>query len=58
MGPVGELLRREGIYSADLACIRQKVKEGALKRLPDRPSANLKSIANPFGNVHFRMEIN
>jgi len=27
--PVGELLRREGIYSTDLARIREKVKEGS-----------------------------
>ena len=31
--PVGELLRREGLYSTDLARIRQQVKEGALQRL-------------------------
>ncbi len=31
--PVGELLRREGIFSTDLARIRQQVKEGALQRL-------------------------
>ncbi len=35
--PVGELLRREGIYSTDLLRIRQKVREGALERLADRP---------------------
>ena len=32
--PVGELLRREGLFSTDLARIRQQVKEGALVRLP------------------------
>jgi hypothetical protein len=32
--PVGELLRREGLFSTDLARIRQQVKEGALQRLP------------------------
>ena len=31
--PVGELLRREGLFSTDLARIRQQVKEGALQRL-------------------------
>src|SRR5664280_1129149 len=31
--PVGELLRREGLYSTDLARIRQQVKEGAMQRL-------------------------
>mgnify|MGYP002636972959 FL=1 len=37
--PVGELLRREGLYSTDLARIRQQVKEGALQRLSARPGA-------------------
>ena len=36
---VGEIIRREGIYSTDLARIREKVKEGALERLADRPGA-------------------
>jgi transposase-like protein len=35
--PVGELLRREGLYSTDLARIRQQVKEGALQRLSVKP---------------------
>ena len=35
--PVGELLRREGLYSTDLARIRQQVKEGALQRLGAKP---------------------
>jgi hypothetical protein len=35
--PVGELLRREGLYSTDLARIRQPVKEGALQRLGTQP---------------------
>jgi len=35
--PVGELLRREGLYSTDLARIRQQVKEGALQRLCAKP---------------------
>jgi len=43
--PVGELLRREGIYSTDLARIREKVKEGALERLADRPGAKRKTVA-------------
>ena len=41
---VGELLRREGIYSTDLARIRQKVREGALERLADRPGARRKMV--------------
>lgn len=43
--PVAEILRREGLYSADMARIRQKVKEGALERLADRPGAKKKSVA-------------
>ena len=35
--PIGELLRREGLFSTDLARIRQQVKEGALQRLSTRP---------------------
>jgi transposase-like protein len=35
--PLGELLRREGLYSTDLARIRQQVKEGALLRLSAKP---------------------
>ena len=42
--PVGELLRREGIYSTDLVRIRQKVREGALERLADRPGARRKMV--------------
>jgi transposase-like protein len=35
--PVGEILRREGLYSTDLARIRQQVKEGAIQRLSAKP---------------------
>jgi transposase-like protein len=35
--PIGELLRREGLFSTDLARIRQQVKEGALQRLGTKP---------------------
>ena len=42
---VGEILRREGIYSTDLARIRKQVKEGALERLSARPGAKRKSVA-------------
>jgi transposase-like protein len=42
--PVGEILRREGIYSTDLARIRQKVKEGALERLTGRPGPKRKAV--------------
>ena len=43
--PVGEILRREGIYSTDLVRIRQKVKEGAMERLADRPGHKRKTVA-------------
>jgi transposase-like protein len=43
--PVGEVLRREGIYSTDLARIRQKVKDGALERLADRPGAKRQTVS-------------
>ncbi|MCK9230146.1 MAG: hypothetical protein M0Q23_03280 [Syntrophales bacterium] len=42
--PVGEVLRREGLYSTDLLRIREKVKEGALERLADRPGARSKTV--------------
>lgn len=41
---VGEILRREGIYSTDLARIREHVKEGALERLSARPGAKRKTV--------------
>jgi len=41
---VGEILRREGIYSTDLARIRNQVKEAALGRLSTRPGAKKKSV--------------
>jgi transposase-like protein len=43
--PVGEILRREGIYSTDLTRIRQKVKEGALEHLAERPGAKKKTFS-------------
>ena len=42
--PVGEILRREGIYSTDLARIRKQVKEAALDRLTARPGAKRKTV--------------
>lgn len=41
---LGELLRREGLYSSDLARIQRKVKEGALHRLADRPGRSKQSV--------------
>jgi hypothetical protein len=43
--PVGDLLRREGLYSTDLARIQKKVKEGALERLADRPGRKKKAVS-------------
>ncbi len=42
--PTGEILRREGLYSTDLARIRNHVKEGALERLSVRPGPKRKSV--------------
>jgi len=42
----GEILRREGLYSTDLARIRKQVKEGALSRLSARPGTPKKSVAS------------
>ncbi len=43
--PVGEILRREGIYSTDLARIRKQVKEVAVERLSVRPGPKRKTVA-------------
>ena len=43
--PVGELLRREGLYSTDLARIQRKVKEGALQHLAKRPGRSKKTVS-------------
>ena len=43
--PVGEILRREGLYSTDLVRIRKQVKEGALERLGARPGGKQKTVA-------------
>ena len=42
--PVGELLRREGLFSTDLARIRQQVKEGALQRLSAKPGKKREAV--------------
>jgi len=42
---LGELLRREGLYSSDLARIQRKVKEGALERLAIRPGRSRPTIS-------------
>ncbi|NTV43742.1 MAG: hypothetical protein HGA63_10635 [Syntrophobacteraceae bacterium] len=43
--PVGELLRREVLYSTDLARIQCKVKEGALEHLAKRPGRSKKTVS-------------
>ena len=43
--PIGEILRREGLYSTDLNRIRQQVKEGALERLAARPGKRKKMVS-------------
>ena len=43
--PVGELLRREGRFSTDLARIRQQVKEGALQRLSAKPGRQQSQVS-------------
>ena len=42
--PVGEILRREGLYSSDLVRIREKVKQGATEALATRPGRKKKSV--------------
>ena len=46
--PVGEILRREGLFSTDLARIRQQVKEGALQRLGARPGRRQTLVSTTF----------
>ena len=43
--PVGEILRREGLFSTDLARIRQQVKEGALQRLSAKPGPKQRLVS-------------
>lgn len=42
--PIGELLRREGLYSTDLARIRQQVREGAIQRLGAKPGRKQEQV--------------
>ena len=42
--PTAEILRREGLYSSDLARIRQQAKEGALERLGCRPGKRKETV--------------
>lgn len=43
--PIGEILRREGLFSSDLARIREQVREGALDRLKQGPGRKKKTLA-------------
>lgn len=43
--PIGEMLRREGLYSTDLARIRQQVKAGALQRLSAKPGRQPETVS-------------
>jgi transposase-like protein len=43
--PVGEILRREGMFSTDLARIRQQVREGALSRLGAKPGRKVETVS-------------
>jgi transposase-like protein len=43
--PVGEVLRREGMFSTDLARIRQQVREGALQRLGAKPGRKAEMVS-------------
>ncbi len=49
--PVGELLRREGLYSTDLARIQRKVKESALQGLAKRPGRSKKTVSEEEYNL-------
>ncbi len=55
--PVGEILRREGLYSSDLARIRNQVKEGALQRLQLKPGRKEESISlDTYNNLKEELE--
>jgi transposase-like protein len=49
--PVGELLRREGLYSTDLARIQRKVKESALQGLAKHPGRSKKTVSEEEYNL-------
>jgi len=43
--PVGEILRREGLYSSDLVRIRKQVKDGAMEQLSARPGKKRRTVS-------------
>jgi hypothetical protein len=52
-----EILRREGLYSTDLARIRNQVKEGALERLSARPGRKAATVpAEQYESLKKEME--
>jgi len=52
--PVGEILRREGLFSSDLARIRNQVKEGAIQRLNAKPGRQQSQVTN---DVHEALKL-
>jgi transposase-like protein len=55
--PVGELLRREGLFSTDLARIRQQVKEGALQRLSAKPGPKQSQVSTEaYAAIKFELQ--
>lgn len=42
--PIGEILRREGLYTSDLARIREAVREAAIERLKQGPGRKKKTL--------------
>ncbi len=55
--PAAEILRREGLYSSDLARIRQQVKEGAMERLSARPGKRKEAVsAKDYGALKRELE--
>lgn len=42
--PVGEILRREGLYSSDLVRIREQVKKGATAQLASKPGRKKEAV--------------
>jgi transposase-like protein len=44
--PVGEILRREGMFSTNLARIRQQVREGALQCLGAKPGRKVELVSS------------
>jgi transposase-like protein len=55
--PVGELLRHEGLFSRDLARIRQQVKEGALQRLSAKPGPKQSQVSTEaYEAIQFELQ--